>query len=61
MARDPIVEEIHKTREEIAKRFGNDLRAIAADARKRQGQHGHPVVKTAPRPATNKPLDDTAA
>jgi len=61
MVRDPIVEEIHKAREVLAKRFDNDLRAICADARKRQGQHGHPVVQPAPKPATNKPRNDTAA
>ena len=32
MARDPIVEDLHKVREAYAERFGNDLRAICADA-----------------------------
>lgn len=37
---DHVVEEIHKTRREIAEKFGNDIAAIAADARKRQEESG---------------------
>ena len=32
---DPIIEEIHSIRREICKRFGGDVRAIAADANAR--------------------------
>jgi hypothetical protein len=51
MTRDPIVEDLHKVREAYAKRFGNDLRAICADAQQKQGGEGHRVVPTAPRTA----------
>ena len=44
MAKDPIVDEIRKHRQEIAEQFGYDLRAIIADARKRQKRHGKKVV-----------------
>ncbi len=44
MVKDPIVDEIRKHRQEIAERFGYDLRAIIADARKRQKGHGKKVV-----------------
>ena len=35
---DPIVEEVRKIRERRAAEFGFDLRAIIADAKKRQAQ-----------------------
>jgi hypothetical protein len=47
MDRDPIVDEIRKHRKEIAEQFGYDLRAIIADARKRQKGHGKKVVSLA--------------
>ncbi len=37
---DPIIDEIHRTRRSIADRFGGDIRAILADARKRQAASG---------------------
>jgi hypothetical protein len=49
MAQDPILDEIHRHRREIAARFGYDLRAIIADARKRQKRHGKKVVSLARR------------
>jgi hypothetical protein len=49
MAKDPIIEEIRRHRREIAERFGYDLRAIIADARKRQKKRGKKVVSL-PRP-----------
>jgi hypothetical protein len=36
MPSDSIVEEVRKIRDALAARFGYDLRAIAADARKRE-------------------------
>ena len=45
MHKDPIVEEVRKYRQQIAAKFGYDLRAIAEDARKRQATSGLPVVK----------------
>jgi hypothetical protein len=60
MARDPIIEELHKVRESIAERCGNDLRAIYADAQRTQGADGHPVVRLAPRPAVKKASESAA-
>lgn len=40
---DPIIDEIHEARREIAKRFDGDVRRISADARNRQRQEGRPV------------------
>jgi SpoVK/Ycf46/Vps4 family AAA+-type ATPase len=50
MARDHIVEDLHKVREALAERFGNDIQAICADAQRRQDSEGHRVVSLAPRP-----------
>ena len=41
---DRIVEEIHKIREAIANRFGNDLHAICDDARRRQAISNRNIV-----------------
>jgi len=49
MHEDPIVEEVRKRREENAKRFDSDVRAIAEDARKREPASGHPLVTPEPR------------
>ncbi len=40
---DPIIEEIHETRREIAKRFDYDITKIAEDARRRQVLEGRPM------------------
>ena len=40
---DPIIEELHAIRREIAARFDNDIHRIAADARRRQATSGLPV------------------
>jgi len=47
MTKDPIIDEIRRHRQEIAKKFNYDLRAIAADARKRQKTKGKKVVSFA--------------
>jgi hypothetical protein len=51
MIEDPIVAEVRRAREEIAKRFNYDLRAMVEDARKRQAESGRQVVSFPPRPA----------
>jgi hypothetical protein len=61
MARDPIIEDLHKVRESIAERFGNDLHAICADAQRKQGSDGHRVVRLSPRPALKKIGRESAA
>jgi hypothetical protein len=40
---DPVLDEIHRIRREISERFGGDLKAILADARKRQEASGRPI------------------
>lgn len=44
MLKDELVEEVRKVREEQAAKWDFDLKAILADARKRQSQSGHKVV-----------------
>ena len=41
--RDPVIDEIHQTRERMADKFGGDIAAILEDARKRQTASGRPV------------------
>lgn len=57
MRSDPIVEEARRARQEYAARFGNDLRAMAADLRVREQQHPERLVTLPPKPA---PRDRTA-
>ncbi len=45
MYKDEIIEEIYKYREEYAKSFNYDLKAIFDDLRKKQIAHGRRVVK----------------
>lgn len=61
MAKDPIIQDIHRFREEYARQFGNDLLAIVRDARAKQGHDGRKVVEPTPRPASNRVPEDTAA
>ena len=44
MHNDPIVEEVHRTREQLAAEFGYDIYAIFADLRKRQCGLGDRLV-----------------
>ena len=46
---DPIVEEIHKYREQYAARFNYDLAAICKDLRKRAAESGRMVVSLPPK------------
>lgn len=41
--RDSILDEIHKTRQQIAEKFGFDIEAILEDARKRQEASGRAI------------------
>jgi hypothetical protein len=50
MMKDEIVDQVRKAREQNAAKFNYDLRAIIADARKRQKTSGHRVVSFAPKP-----------
>ncbi len=49
MWHDPIVEEIHKIREEYARKFGFDVNAICKDMQEKQRQSGRNVVTFPPR------------
>ena len=39
---DPVIEEIHEIRREIARRFNYDIREISNDAKRRQEVEGRP-------------------
>ena len=54
MWRDPIVEEIHRIRDEHAKKFEYDLHAICEDLRKQQITSGRKVVSRQPRKPQNR-------
>ena len=40
---DTTIDEIHRTRERLAEKFGGDIKAILADARQRQAESGRPI------------------
>ncbi len=44
MWEDPIVEEVHRTREKLAAEYGFDVKAIFADLRKRQASLGSRLI-----------------
>jgi hypothetical protein len=47
MWEDPIVAEVHRTREELAAKFNFDVKAIVADIRERQAALGSRLVSLA--------------
>jgi hypothetical protein len=49
MWRDPIVEEIHRLRDERAKKFNDDLHAICEDIRQKQTSSGRTMITRPPR------------
>ena len=49
MWQDPIVEEIHKTREEYARQFNFDIDAICKDIQAKQANSDREVVSFPPR------------
>jgi len=49
--KDPIIEEIHAAREEIARQAGYDLEKILDSARARQAASGRQAVRLPPREA----------
>jgi hypothetical protein len=54
MYKDPIVEEIHKYREEYAKSLNYDLKAIFDDIRKKQIASGRKFIKLPIKRESNK-------
>ena len=50
---DTTIEEIHRTRERLAEKFGGDIKAILEDARRRQAASGRPTWSAL---SANKPM-----
>ncbi len=50
---DSTIEEIHRTRERLAEKFGGDIMAILEDARRRQAASGRPTWRSL---SANKPV-----
>ncbi len=48
---DPIVEEVRRIRDEYAKRFDYDLKAIVADLRHKEQAHRDQLVSYPPKPS----------
>lgn len=61
MWQDEILEEIHKIREEHAKSFNYDLKAMFAEWQKKQAVSGRQVVTLMPKRRSNKSLHRTAS
>ncbi|TVR56726.1 MAG: hypothetical protein EA420_19910 [Candidatus Competibacteraceae bacterium] len=53
--KDPIVEEIRRIRDEHAKKFNYDLRAICEDFKQHQRHCGHPLVRLKSKPVVKAP------
>jgi hypothetical protein len=49
MQRDPIVEEVRRAREHEAAKYGFDVKAILAAAKRRQRRSRHKVVSLVPK------------
>jgi len=56
MARDPIVEEVRRIREAIAREHGNDIQAIVRALQRQEAESGRELVALPPKPA---PRDQT--
>ncbi len=54
--RDTIIDEIHRTREQLAEKFGGDIAAILEDAWKRQESSGRAIWQG---PSSNRALNPT--
>ena len=50
METDPIVEEIRRNRDDYARKFDYNIRAICHDIREKQRKSGRQVVKLQPKP-----------
>lgn len=50
MQNDPVVDEIRRIRHEYARKFGFDLRAMAADLRIKEQVHRDRLVAYEPKP-----------
>ena len=57
MWEDPIVAEVHRTREKLAAKFNFDIAAFFADLRKRQTALGEKLVPQKKRPESTAEVD----
>ena len=48
MTTDPIIEELHQTREKLAAQFNYDVFAIVADIQAQEQQENRPLVTLSP-------------
>ena len=55
MWEDPIVEDVHRTREKLAAEYDFDVKAIFADLRKRQANLGARLVRPKKQPPQELP------
>jgi hypothetical protein len=53
MSRDPIVDEVRRIREDLAAKYGFDIKAILVASKKRQCRSGHKVVSLVPKKMLN--------
>ena len=49
MARDPIVDEVRRVREDEAAKHGFDIKAILVASKKRQRRYRHKVISFVPK------------
>ena len=56
---DPVLEEIHRTRRQMAEKFGGDIAAILEDARQRQAASGRPMWQGQTSNKAIHPSDDS--
>ena len=62
MIDDPIIEELHRVREELAAKFNYDLHGMFAHWRVRQAEEGRQVVSFAAKePQPKEPMDEIEA
>lgn len=54
---DPIIEELHRIREELAARFNFDIYAIGADLKAQQAKEIRPVISLATKRIITQPDD----
>jgi hypothetical protein len=59
MWQDEILEELHQIRENHAKSFNYDMRAICEDWRKKQAQSGRQFVTLTPASRSNNAVQQT--
>ena len=57
---DTTIDDIHRTRERLAERFGGDIKAILDDARRRQAASGRPTWRgKSPNNAVNRSAESS--